>query len=218
MRIQEKYVLKSFLSSDLTAYFPEVELGKPCTKKDNCYVAFAICANGTCICRPGFLKVNDVCRPTGRCWVIDEHSIVRSCSISEYDCPFKTPFMVKGIPWPCIPDLVKSSCPNGYSCLQPADGTRPRLLSPSGIEQTYCCPNVPNLNLTIDPFDPSGPAAKIFDRVCLFGKPNKEVECPTEKGYYYFPGIGLGSVCCPDPCLKKDLMTVQVKNGKCTYE
>lgn len=129
--------------------------------------------------------------------------------VSGYACPFKRPLTLQGILWPCRLDSVNDTCPKGYSCLETDIGQRIAFLTASGIEQSYCCPKIPSLNLTAN-------LSSIFENVCLYGEPYSGEICPA--GYYRFPGIGMGHVCCPDPCLRHPWMLPVVQDGKCTYK
>lgn len=107
-------------------------------------------------------------------------------------------------------------CPANYSCLS-AFGDRPRILTSAGVEESYCCPPVPNVI-----FSTQGPFAmknKLFESVCFYGDPARvadpDMGCPP--GYYYFLGIGVGPSCCPEPCTPHPVAQAVVINGKCTY-
>lgn len=75
--------------------------------------------------------------------------------ILEYDCPYESPLIFHGVLWPCKLNSTKNYCPKNYVCLQPGDSPdgRPKFLTASGIEQSYCCPIVPNIkakNFTVN--------------------------------------------------------------------
>lgn len=132
--------------------------------------------------------------------------------------------MRNGVVWPCkMNSSENNTCPKGYSCLIPEFEPYYEIhfLSPSGSEQSYCCPNVPDVNLTTinywsDVVEPEPkPRKKLFDDVCVFGKPYSGDGCPTG---HYLMNFGLGLVCCPEPCLRYILKKMVIKNGKCTYE
>lgn len=126
--------------------------------------------------------------------------------------------------WPC--NINRNSkmhkCPKGYSCLVPTVSTylgpvpHPKYLTKSGSQQSYCCPLIPKITLaTVKPSEKSK-AMNVFDSVCLHGKASNVSLCAN--GYYSFPGIGRGPVCCPEPCIPHPVAGVVVRDGICTYE